>query len=755
MRRSSRTTGASSSPSFSSPPAARRSSTPSPSPLLPFADDDAPRDEVDLTWSQPPEEDGDACPLCNERVPAETLADHVELCFAKLQAATQQPEGRGTAVTVDVDDDDEKDEMPAPKRPMLRSSAHSRARSQSAAARHDESPPAFCGAASSPPPAPSAHIDSTRTLSRYVDLSFEDPLSKSPLASAHAASSMAAAARTHPDEDIVLPDVDSHVFSSAIATAAIAVDVDDGTSHASLDEDSHRQFGSANEAENQFDQVMQHLRHLADDAKKHCSCGVGGSRAASSALSAAAASSPYSSSSPAAAASADSPVGLVSALCCSLSALESAHRSSVAHLRAQLQEQADEFVRVRLHLEQLASCASQQQKEELSRIRIEEMLAREEEADRLRKQQVSQESQWLTERLRVEEKNAKEISDLKAQAESVAAKMEMLSTSSKMMMEGEAHAIETGEGELRRISIRPSDHFTGQTQEEFHFRLAESQFLRMCGGSGSMFHVTEVEYILNPPLLKRYHDFKAQMKARGEEVKERLTFHGTSVTAIEAIVREGFRIGGVDTAVLAGTALGTGIYSSESPAFAMGYIKDGRSCLLFSRVCPSKDSVIKKDGGVIQQLVCKHREQIMPVYIVHYTNGRRPKAPTKSRLTKAVASGPIILAGAPGSVSSFTPPSSSRSKRGRTKTVKPYIPAPTSPSATVLSSISQSAKDFMDKMKTAMSYPATSAAGFSPFSPFYPAPILPSPTPPPPAPPAPAPAPQLVLPSMLASRISS
>jgi hypothetical protein len=79
----------------------------------------------------------------------------------------------------------------------------------------------------------------------------------------------------------------------------------------------------------------------------------------------------------------------------------------------------------------------------------------------------------------------------------------------------------------------------------------------------------QVEYVINPPLLKRYHAFKQSQLAQGQPVAERLTFHGTTVAAIDKIVVEGFRIGGVDTPVLAGTALGQGIYSSESPAFAM------------------------------------------------------------------------------------------------------------------------------------------------------------------------------------------
>ena len=352
-------------------------------------------------------------------------------------------------------------------------------------------------------------------------------------------------------------------------------------------------------------------------------------------------------------------VSLIAALSTGLRQLSAAYRSSLAsfslhtsQLRAQLDAQAVEFTQIRLQLEHAASGKEHERDEELSRIRIEEMMARETEAQKLREAQVTQESEWLRERLKVEEEKAEEIKHLKNQAAEVANKLELLSTNSAAaLMEGEAKAIETGEGELRRIILYPSENFEGHTSGEFHFRLAESQFLRMVGSLGS-YHVAKVEYILNPPLLKRYHDFKTQLKAKGEPIAERLTFHGTSAKAIEAIIREGFRVGGVDTPVLAGTALGTGVYSSESPSFAMGYIKDGRTSLLFSRVCPSRDSVIQKDGhGVIQQLVCKHREQIIPVYIVHYANGARPAKGAKARASKAAASALGMFGGAFGALS--------------------------------------------------------------------------------------------------------
>jgi trehalose/maltose hydrolase-like predicted phosphorylase len=188
---------------------------------------------------------------------------------------------------------------------------------------------------------------------------------------------------------------------------------------------------------------------------------------------------------------------------------------------------------------------------------------------------------------------AAEIALLKTQTEQ---HMASLSTNSHALMEGEAKAIETGEGELRRIVLLPSDTFGGHTSSEFHFRLAESQFLRMVGGA-SQFHVTKVEYIINPPLLKRYHDFKKAMQGKGEQIKERLTFHGTNAAAIERSFSRDSKLevditprhaehahsaqqayqlqlyatvlAGVDAGIpLRGASLGSGIYSSESPSFA-------------------------------------------------------------------------------------------------------------------------------------------------------------------------------------------
>jgi len=297
--------------------------------------------------------------------------------------------------------------------------------------------------------------------------------------------------------------------------------------------------------------------------------------------------------------------------------------SHITRLRQQLNEQADEFSLVRLELEAAAERCDRHARTELNRLRAEELQERERERAALRDKQEEQEQQWLRERLKVEEEAQKQVAEMQKQTEEVNKKLAELSANTQQLLEGEETAIETGVGSVRCLSLKPSDCFRGQTAAEFHFRLAESQFLRMIGGNGvsAAYRVTEVEYIINPPLLKRYHEFKQALQSRGESVQERLVFHGTTGHAIDAIVKEGFKVGGVDVPSRHGSSYGVGIYVSESPAVAMGYIQDSTSSrLLFARLCPSSD-MYRKAGpnSELQIIVCKSRDQILPTYVVHFT----------------------------------------------------------------------------------------------------------------------------------------
>jgi len=163
--------------------------------------------------------------------------------------------------------------------------------------------------------------------------------------------------------------------------------------------------------------------------------------------------------------------------------------SHAAEMHEQLERQAVDFVSERLRLEAESQRLQMDRDDQLSAVRVDEVAARDRE-DRLRERQVGQEAEWLRERLKVEDEKAAEISALKEQAESAARQLAQLSSNSRLLMDGEVEAIATGKGELKRVALLPSDTFGGHTQEEFHFRLAESQFLRMAGGG---FHVTKVK----------------------------------------------------------------------------------------------------------------------------------------------------------------------------------------------------------------------------------------------------------------------
>ncbi len=77
-------------------------------------------------------------------------------------------------------------------------------------------------------------------------------------------------------------------------------------------------------------------------------------------------------------------------------------------------------------------------------------------------------------------------------------------------------------------------------------------------------------------------------------------FHGTSQRAINAIIAEGFKIGGTEgVPVATAAAHGNGIYLSEEPDFAQRYIRDGGLSLLFAKCVPSADSVRVPATGTV------------------------------------------------------------------------------------------------------------------------------------------------------------
>jgi hypothetical protein len=157
------------------------------------------------------------------------------------------------------------------------------------------------------------------------------------------------------------------------------------------------------------------------------------------------------------------------------------------------------------------------------------------------------------------------------------------------------------------------------------YRVCESQFLRLTRGSN--YSITRVDYIFSPQLIKRYNEFKQVSKAAGEKIEERLLFHCTSADVIEKIIRTGFLIGGQadehgNRAKVHAQAYGAGVYSSESPAFAHRYLRDGNKLMLMVKAVPTSDSTIVMDATRthIEQLIVKNVAQIVPMFVVHFTS---------------------------------------------------------------------------------------------------------------------------------------
>lgn len=283
-------------------------------------------------------------------------------------------------------------------------------------------------------------------------------------------------------------------------------------------------------------------------------------------------------------------------------------------VRCLQREEREHFTGLRLQLEAQLSERERHHSEELSAAVAAQLVQQEEATRRVHEEREKLSEEWTRERLQMEEETEAKVRSLQREQRGLQEKL-----AAAKQLPAEIAAMETGE--VVRITLQPTADFSEGSAADYHFRLAESQFLRMCGTAMANYRVSRVTYIVNPPLVRRYEAFKEVLKSKGEEARELLTFHGTTADAVEGILKDGFRIGGVDVPRAVGAMHGQGVYMSEDPGFAMRYIRDGRQELLLARVCLSADAVIVRRPSrrsVIQQLVLKNREQLLPCYLVHF-----------------------------------------------------------------------------------------------------------------------------------------
>jgi len=197
------------------------------------------------------------------------------------------------------------------------------------------------------------------------------------------------------------------------------------------------------------------------------------------------------------------------------------------------------------------------------------------------------------------------------------------------MLEGEEEAMKNTKLTIFKLTLSRLSTF-GDVGE-FHYRYAESQFLRLMGGAA--YHVTQVDYVVNPPLVKQYQNRQEQFRKEGKNTSHILGFHGTSEEAIDGIIQKNFSVAKLGGYTGNKGFYGAGIYFSEYTSTSMAYNRAAR--ILLSKVligkqykCPGMmmgaaltkgyDSHLSPDQT---EVVIYDTAQILPCYIVHFESG--------------------------------------------------------------------------------------------------------------------------------------
>jgi hypothetical protein len=132
---------------------------------------------------------------------------------------------------------------------------------------------------------------------------------------------------------------------------------------------------------------------------------------------------------------------------------------SVEEVQLQRRQLADDFTDIRLKLEQ----------------------ERSEEKQRMRREKRVLEEEASLERIRLEEEKARELKQLREEQKELEKKLR------GVLLPQEEEAMRTGQ--MVRIKLSPTEEFLGNGPREFHYRLAESQFFRMCGSNKNKYKV--------------------------------------------------------------------------------------------------------------------------------------------------------------------------------------------------------------------------------------------------------------------------
>ena len=184
-------------------------------------------------------------------------------------------------------------------------------------------------------------------------------------------------------------------------------------------------------------------------------------------------------------------------------------------------------------------------------------------------------------------------------------------------------------GETKKYVIRPNREVNLRDPLEVHYRIAESQFLRLIHHSGRKKTITSVDYYINPRRISKFRKKKEELKkkyGKGKESKYILAFHGTKPDNVDQIMSQNFRLDKIKR-----TAHGFGIYFSEFPDISIGY----GSGLILCKILPGRsyrgdtmpsgyDSNIvaphEHHQGRADMVIIGNPDQILPCYVIHFSS---------------------------------------------------------------------------------------------------------------------------------------
>ncbi|XP_013775656.1 uncharacterized protein LOC106460493 [Limulus polyphemus] len=189
--------------------------------------------------------------------------------------------------------------------------------------------------------------------------------------------------------------------------------------------------------------------------------------------------------------------------------------------------------------------------------------------------------------------------------------------------------------DIEHHNIKPKRNIDFNDPLDIHFRIAESQFLRLLINYTDInkYKILSVDYYITRSLVQAFNQEKKNMQKKYGCAEEILAFHGTPSNNVKEIVKNNFKLEklGANTGNMG--AYGAGIYFSEFPTVSLFYGKGLLLCKVLlgkSYKCDNTmagaplqlgyDSHINQtdEDGRGKVIVVFNPNQILPCYVINF-----------------------------------------------------------------------------------------------------------------------------------------